>query len=427
MASLTDCMKGGKFEWTKGAETTFQKIKERLTTIPILVLPDFQQPFELHSDALKVGIGAVLSQNSKPIAFFSGKLTGAKVRYNTYDVEFYAVVQAHKSGVTNRVADALSRRRSILSRITVELHDEDHVGRDRTLQLVQSSYLWPTIRKEVEKYVQRCKKTTDAMRVAQLYFRKVYRLHGLPVSIVSNRDTRFLSHFWRSLWKMVNTQLNFSTAYHPQTDGQIKVVNRSLGNLLRGLVGEHMKSWDQKLSPAEFTHNHAVNRSTGFSPFQVVYSVTPWGNLLRGLVGEHMKSWDQKLSPAEFMHNHAVNRSTGFSPFQVVYSVTPGVPLICYPCRIRPGFMGRFSAGDYHKLAARKIGHVEIVEKINSNAYWLKLPSHIRTVEVFNVKHLIPYIGDSSDDDDSRANSLHPCENDVAEDLTSRYLEKIRF
>jgi len=83
----------------------------------------------------------------------------------------------------------------------------------------------------------------------------------------------------------------------------------------------------------------------------------------------------------------------------------------------------RFSAGDYHKLAARKIGPVEIVEKINSNAYRLKLPSHIPTADVFNVKHLIPYTGDGSDDDDSRTNSLHPGENDTAEDRVSRYLE----
>ncbi|PKI67383.1 hypothetical protein CRG98_012227 [Punica granatum] len=87
----------------------------------------------------------------------------------------------------------------------------------------------------------------------------------------------------------------------------------------------------------------------------------------------------------------------------------------------------RFSAGDYHKLAARKIGPEEVVEKINSNAYRLKLPSHIDTADVFNVKHVIPYTGDSSDDDDSRTNCLHPGENDAAEDLTSRYFEKNRL
>ncbi|PKI57955.1 hypothetical protein CRG98_021670 [Punica granatum] len=87
----------------------------------------------------------------------------------------------------------------------------------------------------------------------------------------------------------------------------------------------------------------------------------------------------------------------------------------------------RFSAGDYHKLTTRKIGPMEVVEKINLNAYRLKLPSHIRTADVFNVKHLIPYASDSSDDDDSRANSLHLGENDAAEDVGNRYLEKNRF
>ncbi|PKI45864.1 hypothetical protein CRG98_033744 [Punica granatum] len=87
----------------------------------------------------------------------------------------------------------------------------------------------------------------------------------------------------------------------------------------------------------------------------------------------------------------------------------------------------RFSAGHYYKHAARKIGPAEIVEKINSNAYRLKLPSNIPTADVFNVKHLIPYPGDSSDDDDSRRNSLHPKENDAAEDLSFRALSNLGF
>ena len=78
---------------------------------------------------------------------------------------------------------------------------------------------------------------------------------------------------------MVKTQLDFSSAYHPQTDGQMEVVNNSLSDLLRCLTGEHVKSWNQKLCQTKFTHNHAVSRSTGFSPFQVCYSIVPCGPL----------------------------------------------------------------------------------------------------------------------------------------------------
>ena len=265
MAPITDCMKKDKFQWTPEAEEAFKLIKLRLTTAPVLILPDFLQPFELHSDASKLGIRAVLSQSSKPVAFFSEKLSGARSRYSTYDIEFYTVVQAmkhwrhylfhrefvlytdhealkhlhsqdkisarhaawsaylqqftfvlkHKAGTSNRVADALSRQSNLLSTMSVtipgfdlfcdllvtdpyfvaimtavqageksdfllvdgflfrgnqlcipdcslrlkilqELHGEGHVGRDRTLQLIKASYFWPTIRGEVERYVERC-------------------------------------------------------------------------------------------------------------------------------------------------------------------------------------------------------------------------------------------------------------------------------
>ena len=120
-----------------------------------------------------------------------------------------------------------------------------------------------------------CKKTTDAVQVAVLFFRDIYRLHGLPSFIVSDRDSRFLSHFWRSLWKLFHTSLDMSLAYHPQSDGQTEVVNQSLDNLLRCLVGDSIKTWDQRIPQAEFAHNHAVNMSTGFSPFQVIYGIIP--------------------------------------------------------------------------------------------------------------------------------------------------------
>ena len=111
--------------------------------------------------------------------------------------------------------------------------------------------------------------------MAQLYFKEVYRLHGLPLPIVSDHDTRFLSHFWRCLWRLSSTKLDFSSAYHPQIDGQTEVVNRSLGVLLRSLVGEHIKSRDTKLFQAKFAYNRSTNRSTGLSPFTIIYGSNP--------------------------------------------------------------------------------------------------------------------------------------------------------
>jgi hypothetical protein len=99
----------------------------------------------------------------------------------------------------------------------------------------------------------------------------------LPKSIVSDRDTKLTGHFWRTLWKKMGTNLMFSSAYHPQMDGQTEVVNRSLGDLLRSLVIEHHSSWDSILPQAEFTYNDSVNRSTGKSPFHIIYGMKPRG------------------------------------------------------------------------------------------------------------------------------------------------------
>lgn len=119
-------------------------------------------------------------------------------------------------------------------------------------------------------------KTNDVTNIAELYFKKVTRLHGIPRSIVSDRDTKFLSHFCVSRWKKLGTKLKHSTTCHPQTDGQTEVTDRTIETLLRTFISpQSKKTWDILLSHAEFAYNQAPSKATGLSPFKVVYGIDP--------------------------------------------------------------------------------------------------------------------------------------------------------
>jgi hypothetical protein len=120
-----------------------------------------------------------------------------------------------------------------------------------------------------------CHKSDDAAHVAELFFRDVVCLHGVPNTIVLDCDTKFLSHFWRCLWARLGTKLLFSTTCHPQIDGQTEVVNRTLSTMLRAVLKKNLKMWEDCLSHIEFAYNRSVHSTTKLCPFEIVYGFVP--------------------------------------------------------------------------------------------------------------------------------------------------------
>jgi hypothetical protein len=120
-----------------------------------------------------------------------------------------------------------------------------------------------------------CHKSDNASHVANLFFTEIVHLYGVPNTIVSDRDAKFLSHFWRTLWFKLGTKLLLSTTCHPQTDSQTEVVNHTLSTMLRAVLKINLKLWEECLPHIEFAYNRSVHSTMKVSPFQVVYRFNP--------------------------------------------------------------------------------------------------------------------------------------------------------
>jgi hypothetical protein len=119
-----------------------------------------------------------------------------------------------------------------------------------------------------------CTKTTTTSQTTKLYFQHVWPHFGLPNTIILDRDSRFLSSFWWTLWALLGCHLKFSTTFHPQMDGQTKVVNCVLVHALCTHFTRR-KQWDTYLHILQHSYNRATHSTTGFSPFEVCLGFQP--------------------------------------------------------------------------------------------------------------------------------------------------------
>lgn len=117
--------------------------------------------------------------------------------------------------------------------------------------------------------------TVRASALAWLFLKEVVRLHGLPTSIVSDRDSKFVSKFWRDVHRMLGVSLHMSTSYHPQTDGKSERTIRTVSQILRAVVQPDQRDWARKLPMVEFAINASRNASTGFAPFELTGGFLP--------------------------------------------------------------------------------------------------------------------------------------------------------
>jgi len=113
--------------------------------------------------------------------------------------------------------------------------------------------------------------TYRTVQITHIFMQNVFKLHGLPKTIISDRDMKFTSAFWRTLFAELGTQLNFCTTYHPQTDGQTEQVNQVVEDMLRAYVMQQPTQWEEYLHIIEFAYNNGYHASLQMSPFEVLY------------------------------------------------------------------------------------------------------------------------------------------------------------
>ena len=265
-------------------------------------------------------------------------------------------------------------------------HDSIWVVVDRLMKLV---YFLPI-------------RATDSVdTLSRLYIREIVRLHGVPVSIVSDRDPRFTSRFWQSLQSALDTQLMFSTAFHPQTDGQSERTIQILEDMLRSCVLDFRGSWEDHIPLIEFAYNNSYQSSIQMAPYEALYGrpcrsplcwaetgeVSSMGPELVRETTEKIRLIRQRLQTAQSRQKSYADRRRRPLEFEVGDHVF---------LRVSPRRgLTRFGRGG--KLSPRYIGPFDVIERIGAVAYRLALPPQLSGVhDVFHVSMLRRYEPDPS-------------------------------
>nr|GEZ39669.1 putative reverse transcriptase domain-containing protein [Tanacetum cinerariifolium] len=245
-------------------------------------------------------------------------------------------------------------------------------------------------------------KTTDSTeKFTQLYLKEVVCRHGVPISIISDRDSKFTSRFWRSLQEVLGTRLDMSNAYHPETNGQSERTIQTLEDMLRACVIDFGGSWDRHFPLVEFSYNNSYHASIKAAPFKALY-----GRKCRSPVG-WSEVGDSQLTGPELIRetNEKIvqikNRLLTARSRQKSY-----VDIRCRPLEFDVGdkvmlkvspWKGVIRFGKRGKLSPRFIGPFKILERIGPVAYKLELPRELQGIHnTFHVSNFKKCLSDES-------------------------------
>lgn len=237
-----------------------------------------------------------------------------------------------------------------------------------------------------------------ASSVAREFISNIVRLHGVPLTIVSDRDKVFISSFWQALFKLQGTVSCMSSSYHSQSDGQTEVVNRILEQYLRCFVCDKPKKWVDWLLWAEYSYNTSTHTSTKLTPFQVVYGRLPPqllpyipGTTQVQAVDDYLQDRDLLLKTLRTNLLDAQNRMKQFADRhrrELEFEVGDYVYVKLQPYR-QTSVVTRSSA----KLSPRFFGPYKILAKLGSVAYQLELPPGSLVHDIFHVSLLRKHEG----------------------------------
>nr|GEY70335.1 reverse transcriptase domain-containing protein [Tanacetum cinerariifolium] len=293
----------------KDQEMAFQILKQKLCEAPILALPEGNDDFIVYCDASIQVVFAFKIQRhylygTKCIVFTDHKILQHVLNQKELNMrqrlwlellaDYDCEIRYHP-GKANVVADALSRKRIIKSRQIKPLSVRTSNGHDTIWvivnRLTKSAHFIPT------------QETKSMDTLTWLYIKEIISRHEVPISIISDRDSHFTSRFWQSLQKALGTQLDMSTEYHPETNGQSERTVQTLEDMLRACAIDFGKGWEKHLPLVEFSYNDSYHASINAAPFEALYGQKYKSPICWAEVGDTIGPVAYKLELPEELSN----------------------------------------------------------------------------------------------------------------------------